>query len=360
MRMSPRLRRRLLPFAYWLTPAVLLAYIGSERGQSFTEALIYDGLPFGFWALVTPGIIDTARKYPPETLKTLRGFLVHALTGILCGIGCGIVAGFAVMLVRPVEINDTALHFLLKGLAIWCFFGLVFYTLVVSVGFVIVTQERLRERERRAAALEAELKESQLSALRMQLHPHFLFNALNTVAMHVREGDRDTSVRIITRLSELLRHLLDGSAAQEIPLGREIEQITRYLDIERARFSDRLRVDVEMQPGIEEALVPNFVLQPIVENAIRHGIAARAASGILNIRASRVADDLVLRVENDGAPLPDKFTFGHANGVGLRNTLLRLHHLYGDRWAFDLRNERGMVRAHLTMPYHTAPLSEHE
>lgn len=185
----------------------------------------------------------------------------------------------------------------------WIPLGVIFYAALASVGLVLAYQQRLQERDVHAARLEAQLSEARLQELRNQLNPHFLFNTLNTVSMHVRDGDRQTSVRLLARLSELLRHVLDQGRAQEVPLRTEMEYVQRYLEIEGVRFSDRLRTHVNLPASVLDALVPSLLLQPLVENAVRHGIARQADAGRLELRAQRMDDRLRLEVLNTGRTL---------------------------------------------------------
>ncbi|HET6679611.1 MAG TPA: histidine kinase, partial [Gemmatimonadaceae bacterium] len=199
-------------------------------------------------------------------------------------------------------------------------------------------QEKLAMRVTRAAdereQLEARLARAQLQSLRLQLQPHFLFNTLNTITALITAQPR-TAERVVSGLSELLRMSLSDAGAQEVTLERELEMLEHYVAIQRVRFADRLTVRFDVAPGVREAMVPNLVLQPLVENAIRHGIAPRARQGHVVVTANRRDDVLVLRVEDDGvgedpgAPHPD--------GVGLGNTRARLWTLYGDAHRFEAR-----------------------
>jgi LytS/YehU family sensor histidine kinase len=190
----------------------------------------------------------------------------------------------------------------------------------------------------------------------MQLQPHFLFNALNTVAMLVRQGDSQSAVRMLARLSELLRHILEEAGEQEASLEEELDLLTRYLEIEQVRFGDRLEVTVDLDEDARHALVPNLLLQPLAENAIRHGIARRAASGRIELSARREADRLILQLRNDGPDLPGGWSLDAGAGIGLRNTAARLRHLYGDAATLRLINSaEGGVEARVYIPYHTRP-----
>lgn len=186
--------------------------------------------------------------------------------------------------------------------------------------------------------LGARLERAQLQALKLQLHPHFLFNALNTITALVH-ANPNAAERMVSALSELLRASLSNASEQELPLAREIEVLGYYLEIQRIRFQDRLTVDIDLARGTDDALVPNLLLQPLVENAIRHGIAPRAAPGHVRITVAREGDALVIGVEDDG--IGEAIGRTHRDGVGLGNTRARLHALYGTGHRFEAGGRAG-------------------
>jgi two-component system LytT family sensor kinase len=174
------------------------------------------------------------------------------------------------------------------------------------------------------------LSEARLQSLKAQLHPHFLFNSLHAIASLVRTGDNAAAVRTIAGLSDLLRRVLDAEAGQRVPLRDEVDFVERYFEIQGVRFGDRLRTTIELEPGTEDVQVPTLLLQPIVENAFRHGLADRIEPGHVAVRSQLLGDGrLELRVEDDGAGLPDGWTLQSRQGVGLRTTVARLEQLYG-------------------------------
>ena len=225
----------------------------------------------------------------------------------------------------------------------------------VLLGGVVATDyyTRLRSEQIAAAAVGRQLAEARLQALRMQLNPHFLFNAMNTIAMLVRRKADTAAVEMLAGLSEILRHVLVESPPQETSLREEITFTKRYLSIEQARFGDRLTVSIDIDPEVEEALVPTLVLQPLVENAIHHGVGRRAAPGWIEISARGMGDDLELCVADDGpgpdgkaeARTPASGVRPASSGIGLRNTRDRLARHYGDRGTFELvaRPEGGAI-----------------
>jgi LytS/YehU family sensor histidine kinase len=211
----------------------------------------------------------------------------------------------------------------------------------------------LRRRHLREADLEARLAHAELNVLRMQLQPHFLFNALHTISS-LMETDVPTARRVIASLGDLLRSSIDHTARQEVSLGAELAFVERYLDIQRARFRQRLRFEIDVAPETVTALVPSLVLQPLVENAVRHGIEPSAAGGTVRITAARDGSRLSLVVRNEAAG--DGVDAGRAHeskpGIGLSNVASRLTQLYGD--AHTLRAERlldGAFQVSMSLPF---------
>jgi two-component system LytT family sensor kinase len=235
------------------------------------------------------------------------------------------------------------------------------YWVFMGLYYAFDYHRRFREREVAAAHLETQLATAHLQALRMQLHPHFLFNALHSAAM-LTMMDPEAAHRVLVQLSALLRTTLDRSAAPEVPLSEEIDFMDRYLAIEQIRFQDRLRVDIHADDDALSAVVPNLILQPLVENAVRHGIARRTDARCLTIRAARENGSLVLEVEDDGPGLPPGWTLTppDGSGVGLTNVRSRLERTYGEQARLELltpADEAGRPRpgvlARVTIPYRT-------
>ena len=219
--------------------------------------------------------------------------------------------------------------------------------------------QRYRERERAAAALATELAQARLQALRMQINPHFLFNTLNTISALIRENP-DAADRMIVRLSELLRRTLDRSDVQEVPLREEIEFLKSYLEIEQMRFADRLTVRFDIETKANELLVPHLILQPLVENALRHGIMPREEAGRIEISARIGAgEQLELMVRDNGNGLSTTNGSNGREGIGLKNVRSRLAQLYGGAQEFTLGNATGGgVEARLRIPCCTIPRTQ--
>jgi two-component system LytT family sensor kinase len=208
----------------------------------------------------------------------------------------------------------------------------VLYLLVLGVIHAVQYYEGLRQRELEAVRLQGSLAEARLQALKTQLNPHFLFNALNSVST-LMHRDVDAAERVLARLSDLLRMSLQDRDAQEVPLRRELELLDPYLEIERTRFPDRLEVERRIDPAVLELHVPHLILQPLVENAVRHGIAPRAGPGRVEVAAERVDGTLRLVVRDDGVGMGAPGN-GRGTGVGLSNTRARLQALYGEAHTF--------------------------
>lgn len=224
--------------------------------------------------------------------------------------------------------------------------NVLIYWLLVGVGHAVHYARAVR-------AQREQLAEAQLLVLKSQLQPHFLFNALNTVSALVRT-DPAGAERTVERLSRLLRHSLESAATQEVSLREELAALEPYVEIEQTRFEDRLIVRTRVAADALDAAVPHLVLQPLVENAVRHGLSRRAQAGCIEIRAARLEDELLIAVTDNGAGLPAGFRLEEHRGVGLRNTQERLSQLYGRRQSLEVEStESGGTEVRLRIPYRT-------
>jgi two-component system LytT family sensor kinase len=215
-----------------------------------------------------------------------------------------------------------------------------------------------RDREQQAALLSGQLAEARLSALRMQLHPHFLFNSLNAITVLVRDQRTELATRMLELLSDVLRQVLRTDRPHEVAVSEELQLVQQYLAIEQVRFSDRLEVRFEIDDAVLNAAVPRFILQPLVENALRHGVSVHSDRVVVEIGVRRTGDRLQLWVRDDG-PGIDASAAGR--GVGLENTRQRLQTLYGDAATFVLQPaEGGGAIARVDLPYHTVAETAHE
>jgi two-component system LytT family sensor kinase len=228
---------------------------------------------------------------------------------------------------------------------------LLIYTAIAGSGAALTLYEGYRDRQVAAARLQAELAAARLQALRGHLQPHFLFNSLHSIAALARAGDTAGVVRLIAALSDLLRHVLDAGN-RHTSLREELEIVDRYLQIQRARFADRLDVTVYLAPDVADARVPLLIVQPLVENAVRHGLVPRVRKGSLVIRAVRDNGLTRIDVEDTGVGLPPGWSLHDAAGTGLRNLASRLDAEFGDAASLDVTpRDGGGVRATMTLPY---------
>jgi len=229
---------------------------------------------------------------------------------------------------------------------------------VAAAGVARAYSTRLRARREQAIQLTSQLAEARIDALRRQLDPHFLFNTLNAIASLVERDPRGVR-RMIARLGDLLRHSFEGGDAPEVPLRRELALLGLYVDIIRVRFQDRLTVDIAVDDTVLDALVPTFILQPLVENSVKHGVEKRTDGGHIVVEGSRDGDSLVLRVRDDGgAAAADTLNAPSGRGVGVRNTRARLQQLYGSAQQFTLARdgEHGVV-AEIRLPFHLSEVA---
>jgi two-component system LytT family sensor kinase len=293
------------------------------------------------WGLMAPGIIWLGRRFPLERERWTRSTVMHLIAG----------AGVALL---KWWLDNLFRHYVLglpSGVSLaYVFHGnLLTYSILVAASQGYLYYERYRQGELRSAQLSTQLAQAQLQALRMQLHPHFLFNTLNSIAALIHK-DPDAADRMTARLSDLLRLTLDNIGVQEVPLAQELEFLERYLEIERTRFSDRLVVRMDVAPETLDASTPYLILQPLVENAIHHGIAARSSPGSVIVQAARDGGMLVLEVRDDGPGI--RLAAPSTNGLGISSTRERLEKLYGDAHIFELSNAaEGGLTVKLAFPF---------
>ncbi len=311
-----------------------------------------------FAAFLTPGVVWVARVAGFRRGQRWRDLLIH----LVALIAFAIVHVALYLLVRGLQqgkpINTEFLTFgVRKYLSSTLDKEILLYLVIIGAVYAYDYYQRYRERARVAADLELEraqlkasLSEAQLEALKMQMQPHFLFNALHAISTLIMRGDAKGANQMLLHLSHFLRMTLDTSDAPLVPLAIELEFLDAYLRIQKVRFGDRLRVDVQIAHEVRAAAVPNLILQPLVENAIRHGIAADPGSGTVTITARRESDRLSLTVQDTGPGLPPEGS--ESEGVGLRNTRARLRQLYPDAHEFSLRDApAGGTLATLTIPF---------
>jgi two-component system LytT family sensor kinase len=330
----------LVGFGAWTALALLAtmqtAMSFSMRGQpiEWPRLLVWRAIDWYSCALFVPPFLWLVRRWPLERSTWLRRLPMYIAVTLIATI-----AKYALLFSLQTHFIGAArsqsFGMVLAGNAIS---ELMIFWAVVGVLHAVEFYRRYREREALTLELRAQLSQSQLDVLRAQLHPHFLFNVLNAATVLVHR-DPDAADAMLTRLGELLRHALRSDPRHETPLREELELLDRYLDIMRTRFGDRLTIRRTVPADVESALVPTFVLQPLVENALEHGVDRVEGSGCVEIEAARDGESLVLAVRDDG---PGERADPHAGlGIGLTNTRARLAALYGDAAALALRPRPG-------------------
>ena len=314
------------------------------------------------WWLLTPAVLWLGRRFPFERGHRLPRIAFHLLMAVVVtlvqlGIESAVLRGLHVFPTIMTSYPATLVLLLVIGfhqslLTYWSLLGIQY-----AYGWYRRYEERRQEALRLAlhtSQLESQLIQAHLNALKVQLQPHFLFNTLNAIMVLVRQQKGREAEEMLSRLSDLLRCVLEDVQTQEVPLSRELEYLELYLCIEQVRFQDRLRVEITADPEALDAALPHMALQPIVENAIRHGIGRSSAAGCIGISACRVDEKLQIVVQDDGPGLAS--ANGATNrGIGLANTRARLNQLYGDSANLTVENGRaGGVVATMVVPYHEA------
>ena len=314
------------------------------------------------WALLTPFVLWLGHRFPIERRNWVRRIGLHLPISVVISFVQLFVESLILYLLHvfPSIMTGLVPTFIFL-LTIGFHQGITTYFLLLGGQYGLDYYHKYLEREKQAlrlelntAQLKSQLAHAQLSALKMQLQPHFLFNTLNAIMVLVRQEKGKQAEEMLARLGDLLRCVLEDIDAQEVSLRRELEYLRLYLSIEQLRFPDRLRAEISADQSILDAAVPQLGLQPIVENAIRHGIGRSSAAGRIQINAARVNDTLEIKVTDDGPGLADKKSI-EGNGIGLSITRARLQQLYGDAARLSVENgELGGVVVTLVFPYHMA------
>lgn len=306
------------------------------------------------WAFLTPAIIKLSQRYPLEQDSWKRVLITIHIPALVASML--VHSAVNLLLFTSTGLHDTAsfglykVHFFTRVHA-----NIFTYATIVGLYSAWEYYRRYMNREAQTAALQVQLAQANLRALKMQIHPHFLFNTLHSVAALVRKSENKLAVNMLGQLGEFLRLALENKGQQEIPLEQEIDFLRRYLAIEQTRFGDRLKVEIEMDEQIHGAYVPNLILQPIVENAIHHGISPSMDQGIIRIHARLEGDSVSMTVADNGPGLrnPERLQ----KGVGVGNTQDRLENLYGANQDFSFRNgELGGLEVNIRVPFTNEPI----
>jgi signal transduction histidine kinase len=310
--------------------------MGKER--SLFHAVYLNFTYWYAWALLTPAVVALAHRVRVERDSWRRAVAVHvpaALGFTLLHIALAVSARWSMGIMAP---GATWLGLIQRTFTTNVDWEMMTYWAIVGVTHAVDYHREAQARALRTSRLETQLVRAQLQTLQRQLHPHFLFNTLNAIAtlMHT---DVEAADRMVARLSDLLRLSLEKVGVQEIPLKEELEFLEKYVDIERTRFRDRLTIQFDIEPEVIDAVVPSLILQPLVENAIVHGIGPIGRQGVVTVAARREGGMLWMEVRDNGAGLaPDALAFS-GKRVGLANTRTRLEHLYGPKHRFEFHRE---------------------
>jgi two-component system LytT family sensor kinase len=319
--------------------AVLIMRFGEGRDHAWLPLFITALATWLPWALATPWILGLARRYP-IIRGTGRAVAVHLAAFAAISVVAEAWSALLQVLFNPwgnrlpPTFWDTWSITLLYQVLLF----LIAYALILTITYLVDSRENVARQMTETARLNEELSKAQLAALRRQMEPHFMFNTLNSIAGLVRDHRNDAAVSMIVGLSEFLRRASEDSHRSQVTLAEEVEYLQRYVDIQKVRFGERLRVNVDIQAELLDAPVPGLLLQPLVENAIKHGVGQRVAGGTIRVTGARRDGSLYLSVYNDGPSLPEEWQTTTGAGVGLVNLRTRLQILHGD--ASDLRMTR--------------------
>lgn len=364
---SARMRKAWTPPARWVFGvATTLGLFSTLQAYRLTMLTSKEGMPIeigrllilnlAFWyipALLLPSVVSVVRRFPLDGAHRLRALSVHAAAALAFAIVRFIgMIGFKFLLWsdggRPAWMSSWSYlqrQFLMD--LDWC---LMVYAGIVGVSHALAYYRDAQERRLKESQLETRLVEARLKTLEAELNPHFLFNTLHAISTLVHR-DVEAADRMISRLSDLLRITFDRSGEPKISVKEEIEFLQKYLDIEETRFQDRLTVKVDIDPEALDGEVPRMILQPLVENAIKHGIAPRSEPGFLQILAGRSEERLWMEVRDNGNGLHGRTLKALRTGVGLSNTRARLEYLYGPQHRLEFSNRNGGLTVRVEIPF---------
>lgn len=349
----PRATETFAPyFVIWSATAVLSLMTASECSSvTHLPSLLYGVVLWGWWGMLASVLWMAGREFPSMTPFSPRLAIGHLCIAPLAAYVHLILLWSLGYTVAPAH-RARALEADWRRLFELNRFGIEILVYGFIVGVVGAIQYHIRSQRDaiRSSELQRQLASAQLQALQMQMEPHFLFNTLNAITTLVELGRQAEAAQMLTHLNSILKATLARTTPQKVPLAQELEIVENYLAIERIRFADRLQVDIHIEQGALAGLVPSFLLQPIVENAIRHGIAYCEDQGTIETVIRRDGESLNLRVRDTGPGVPSLMQNG--NGIGLKNTRERLHHFYQDRFEMKAASmEAGGFEVAISIPY---------
>jgi signal transduction histidine kinase len=346
-----RLRWALLSFAFWTAVGLVSALPLLGESTDLRKTLLSAMADWWSWGLLLPGIIALDRSLPFSSRQLARRVIAQLVLAPIVSIGYRYVLAFMQAAIHLEPWSSLLGKGVLIGATRGIFWSMLEYCVIVGAWETYQYQRQYLSAELQMERLERTSSEAHLNALRMQLDPHFLFNALNTISAQV-EREPKLARKMIEHLGDLLRLSLQSHGKQEIPLSEELSFLDHYLAIQEIRFGDKLRFEMKISPEVEQALVPSLLIQPIVENAIRHGISKRARGGFIQLTAECLNNRLLLRVLDDGVGLPPNWTLESQTGLGLSLTRERIAVLHpGDASRFDvLRRSGGGTEVVISFP----------
>ena len=346
--------KRLWSFAIWTLVAVFTStqlYLKnlSPSSTPWLTLFFIQFLVWQVWGLLTPLIFWLGKRYRIDRQTYFKGLLVH----LPIAVGMVLLYLLFYSLIWNIfgtevfEMGSVFVYFkvFFFNLFHWHFF---IYMAIVGIGHAVTYYEELRARDLEAVKLEKELLISQLNTLKTQLEPHFLFNTLNNVISSIKQDKSEAAIGMLIKLSDFLRATLVETRQEEIPLNMEIDFIQKYLEIEQYR-NKNMNILLSLEENVKQALVPSFLLQPIVENAIKHGFSKLANAKKLEIGAEKHGDSLKIWVYNEGPPLKKDYKSNY--GIGLRNTIKRLEKMYKEQANLNLMSVNDGVLVELLLPY---------
>jgi signal transduction histidine kinase len=350
---APHAALRLNGHAVIFTVATVLALATASECHSITSfpSLLYGAVLWGWWGCLSSAMWKLSQRVPFLSTFSPKAISLHILVGSILGVTHLLALG-------SLGFTDAGWRAHSTALAIWTSllninrFGteILLYGFVFGITGIVAFQIRAQKDALRAVELQRQLSAAQLRALQMQLEPHFLFNTLNAITTLVELGRSKQAGEMLSHLNAILKSTLTRTTPEKVPLSQELEIMENYLAIEQVRFADRLRIEIKTDPSALDCLVPCFLLQPIVENAIRHGIANCENEGLVEASARRDGSMLHLRVRDSGPGLRAHARDGH--GIGLKNTRERLAHFYHGEYVMKAQPvDTGGFEVAIAIPY---------
>ena len=335
-----------------LTVAAQIYLSMLHHGHSFVRIAVWQLCSWSVWAAATPVVLRLGGRLTDRDARSARAAFRVIVTGLVILIAHMLLASVATVGLQPyipVERFRFGAALIIQVVSLPV--DLLVYGLLLVIGAGLAVYQRAQNLEVRESRLEADLARAQLDALRLEIEPHFLFNSLNSIAALIRSRSSDRALSMLLELSELLRAAVEGRRQHTTTLAEETAFVKRYIDLQRVRFSDRLDVRYEIAPESERCAVPTFLLQPVVENAFRHGFARQSGACHLELAATVDGGQLHVSVRDDGAGLPPNFDLTEHAGTGLGNARLRLQRLYNGAAQIHVeRADGGGTVAHIRLP----------